>query len=59
MIPIIVSSANGLLNRLQIGLKQWATLFSIIMNLEERATYITEGSPCQGEYYKLTPQRAA
>ncbi len=38
------------------GLNQWATLFSMIMDLEERAIYIAEGSPCQNEYYKLTPQ---
>ena len=38
------------------GLKQWTTLFSMIMDLEARAIYITEGSPCQNEYYKLTPQ---
>lgn len=36
--------------------KQLATLFSTIMDLEERALYITEGSPCQNEYVKLTPQ---
>ena len=34
--------------------RQSATLFSIIMDLEERAIYITEGSPCQNEYYQLT-----
>lgn len=38
------------------GLKQLATLFSVIMDLEERALYIAEGPPCQNEYYKLTPQ---
>jgi len=38
------------------GVRQWATLFSMIMDLEERAIYIAEGFPCQSEYYKLTPQ---
>lgn len=35
--------------------KQVATLSSVIMDLEERTLYITEGSPCRNEYYKLTP----
>lgn len=37
-------------------LRQLATLYSMIMDLEERAIYIAEGPPCQNEYYKLTPQ---
>jgi len=37
------------------GIKQWATLFSMVMDLDERAIYIAEGNPCQTEYYKLTP----
>jgi len=38
------------------GLKQWTTLFSMIMDLEARAIYIAEGAPCQNDYYQLTPQ---
>lgn len=37
-------------------LRQLATLYSMIMDLEERAIYIAEGPPCQNEYYKLTPR---
>jgi isopenicillin-N N-acyltransferase-like protein len=36
--------------------KQTATLSSLIMDLEERAFYMTNGSPCQNDYYKLSPQ---
>jgi isopenicillin-N N-acyltransferase-like protein len=39
-----------------LGIRQWTTLYSIIMDLEEQAIYIAEGYPCQSEYYKLTPQ---
>ncbi|TET40811.1 MAG: hypothetical protein E3J66_06440 [Dehalococcoidia bacterium] len=35
--------------------RQTATLASAIMDLTERAFYITKGSPCQNEYYKLQP----
>ena len=38
------------------GIMQWTTLFSMIMDLEERALYISEGFPCQNDYYKLTPE---
>ena len=34
--------------------RQSATLFSIVMDLNERAIYVAEGSPCQTEYYQLT-----
>jgi len=37
------------------GIKQWATLFSMVMDLDERTIYIAEGNPCQTEYYQLTP----
>jgi len=37
------------------GIKQWATLFSMIMDLDEPALYIAEGVPCQNEYYKISP----
>jgi len=36
--------------------RQLATLSSAIMDLGARAFYITEGAPCQHEYYKLTPR---
>ena len=36
--------------------QQLATLSSVIMDLTARTFYLTEGSPCQNEYYKLTPQ---
>jgi len=32
-----------------------ATLSSAIMDLTARTFYLTEGTPCQNEYYKLTP----
>ncbi|HEX76934.1 MAG TPA: hypothetical protein G4O03_00735 [Dehalococcoidia bacterium] len=35
--------------------RQLATLSSVIMDLEERALYMTEGPPCQNEYRKLSP----
>jgi len=37
------------------GIKQWTTLFSMIMDLDEPALYIAEGLPCQNEYYKISP----
>ncbi|MFC2006126.1 C45 family autoproteolytic acyltransferase/hydrolase [Chloroflexota bacterium] len=37
-------------------LSQAATLSSIVLDLEERAFYMTQGSPCQNGYYKLSPQ---
>ena len=37
------------------GIKQWATLFSMIMDLDVPALYIAEGFPCQNEYYKISP----
>ncbi|HEY82490.1 MAG TPA: hypothetical protein G4O01_04270 [Dehalococcoidia bacterium] len=36
--------------------QQLATLSSAIMDLGARAFYISEGAPCQHEYYKLTPK---
>jgi isopenicillin-N N-acyltransferase-like protein len=36
--------------------QQLATLSSAIMDLTARAFYFTEGSPCETEYHKLTPQ---
>lgn len=39
-----------------VGLKGWATLSSMIMDLTERTIYIAEGPPCQNRYYRLTPQ---
>jgi isopenicillin-N N-acyltransferase-like protein len=39
-----------------VGLKGWATLASMIMDLTEGAIYVTEGPPCQNEYYKLVPE---
>ena len=36
-------------------LKQMETLCSIIMNLENKTIFLTEGQPCQSEYYKLSP----
>lgn len=36
--------------------KQLATLSSVVMDLEERALYMTEGPPCQNEYHRLSPQ---
>ena len=36
--------------------QQLATLSSAIMDLTERAFYLTEGSPCRNEYRKLTPK---
>ena len=38
------------------GPKQLTTLSSVIMDLEERTLYMTEGPPCQNEYYQLSPQ---
>jgi len=38
------------------GPKQTATLSSVIMDLEERSFYMTNGSPCQNDYYKLSSQ---
>jgi isopenicillin-N N-acyltransferase-like protein len=38
------------------GIQQWATLFSMIMDLGERTIYISEGAPCQNDYYQLTPE---
>ena len=35
---------------------QLTTKFSTIMDLEERALYMTEGTPCQNEYHRLSPQ---
>ena len=37
------------------GIKQWATLFSMIMDLDEPALYIAEGVPCKNQYHKITP----
>ncbi len=36
--------------------QQAATLASVIIDMTERAFYITKGPPCQNEYYKLQPQ---
>ena len=36
--------------------RQLATLSSAIMDLTARTFYVTEGTPCQNEYYKLTPK---
>jgi isopenicillin-N N-acyltransferase-like protein len=33
-----------------------ATLSSAIMDLTSRAFYLTEGAPCQNEYYRVTPK---
>jgi len=38
------------------GIMQWVSLYSMIIDLEERALYISEGAPCQNDYYKLTPK---
>ncbi len=35
--------------------RQLATLSSAIMDLTARTFYLTEGPPCQNEYFKLTP----
>ena len=43
-------------NPRDVELKQSATLNSIIMDLGERTIYLSEGPPCQNEYYKLSPQ---
>lgn len=33
-----------------------ATLSSVVMDLTARAFYLTEGAPCQNEYYKIAPK---
>ncbi|MEE8420965.1 MAG: C45 family peptidase [Dehalococcoidales bacterium] len=38
------------------GLKGWATLSSMIMDLTEGTVYIAEGPPCRNSYYRLTPE---
>ena len=35
--------------------RQLATKCSVIMDLNERTFYMTDGPPCQNEYFKLTP----
>jgi len=52
--PAVWLSSSGA--NTQKGIKQWPTLFSMIMDLEKGAIYIAEAYPCQNEYYKLTPQ---
>jgi isopenicillin-N N-acyltransferase-like protein len=35
------------------GIEQYATLFSIIMDLDTGAVWLTQGNPCQAEYHQL------
>ena len=35
------------------GIKQWVTLYSAIMDLNEPAMYVAKGYPCQSEYEKV------
>lgn len=34
--------------------EQWATVMSVVMDLDERALYISDGNPCRHEYRRLS-----
>ena len=36
--------------------RQLATKCSVIMDLKQRTFYLTDGPPCENEYFKLTPE---